>query len=112
MTSAQPSAASSSATARPSPRLEPPTRATFPPSPRSMLAAVEVGVRVVQPVLARRVEDVHVERVLQRLRLVPHVRRDVQHLTAPHDDPFPAVLADAEAQRALQDVRELLVVML
>ena len=34
---------------------------------------------------ARRIEDVDVERVLERLGLVRHVRRDVQHFAGTHD---------------------------
>ena len=44
-----------------------------------------VAVGLVQPVLARRTEDVHVERVLERFGLVRHVRRNVQHLAGAHD---------------------------
>ena len=38
-----------------------------------------------EPVLARRIEDVDVERVLERLGLVRNVRRNVQHFARAHD---------------------------
>src|SRR2546422_6743274 len=52
----------------------------------------QVSVGLVEPVLARRGEHVDVERVLERVRLVRHVRGDVQHLSRPHHDLLPAVL--------------------
>src|SRR5688500_13117647 len=113
ITSDAPSADSSSAIARPSPRLAAVTRATRPRRPRSMrllprcLAQIAVG--LVEPVLPRRAEDVDIERVLESLRLVRHVRWDVQYLARRDDQLVASSLADPEAQRSLEDVGELLV---
>ena len=71
----------------------------------------QVGVGLVEPVRARRVEDVHIEGVLQRMGLVRHVARQVQHLARAHDDLLGAVVPDQEPQRAFQDVGELLILM-
>src|SRR5438876_3111189 len=72
------------------------------------LAAVpQVVVCFVQPVFARRVEDVEVHGIFERPGFVGHHRRDAQHLAGAHHD-FLAV--DREFQRALQDVRHLFVV--
>src|SRR5690554_871786 len=114
-TSRAPSAASSSATARPSPRLDAATSAVLPSSPSCIAAllrwssAAQVVVRAAQPVLAGRAEHVHVQRVLERERLVRHVGRDVQDLARAHVHLLRLVLADPEAQRAFEDVRDLLV---
>src|ERR1041385_8408930 len=119
-TSEAPSAASSSATARPNPRLDAASSATFPRNPSSMPAppsllptsyflSPEIIVRLVQPVLPRRREDVHVERVLQRLGLVRHVARQVEHLAAVHVHDLPLVVAEPEAKAPLEHVGELLV---
>src|SRR4051812_9849397 len=111
MTRSIPSRASSSATARPSPRLAAATRATFPPRPRSMLfRPVEVAVGAIQPILPGRAEDVDVERVLEGARLVQYVRGNVQHLSFTNDDFVFAVGADVEVQGAREDVRQLFVV--
>src|SRR5438034_4424526 len=53
----------------------------------------QIVVGLVEPVIARRGEHVDVERVLERVRLVRHVRGDVQHLSRPHHDLLPAVLS-------------------
>jgi hypothetical protein len=71
---------------------------------------VEVAVGAVEPVLPRRVEDVHVQRVLERERLVRNVGRDVQHLAGAHDHLLRPVRTDPELERAFEDVGELLVV--
>src|SRR5262249_23547223 len=98
-----PSCARASATASPTPDLAPLTTATLPLTKRSIrcsqpadsdvcrnyrtyvcrknrplrLPQVEVG--AVQPVLPRRIEDIHVERVLQGLRRVRQVGWDEEH---------------------------------
>jgi hypothetical protein len=66
-------------------------------------------VGAVEPVLARRVEHIDVERVLESFGLVRHVGRDDQHLACAHDDLLGLVFADPELQRALEDVGQLLV---
>src|SRR5689334_18550378 len=108
MPTSAPSAASSSAIARPSPLLAAVTIATLPPSPRFMLAS-QVGVALVEPVLSRRTEDVDVECILQRLRLVRHIGWDVQHLAGADDDFLLLIFADPESQCTFEDVRQLLV---
>src|SRR6478735_6103908 len=70
----------------------------------------QVGIGPVEPVLPRRTEDVDVERLLECLGLVRQAGRDVQHLAGADVDDLGPVLAEPEAQHALQDVRELLVV--
>src|SRR5205823_2603092 len=63
------------------------------------------------PVLARRTEDVDIERVLERFGFVRHIGWYVQHFAGSDHELLRAVLADPEAQRALEYVRYLLVVM-
>src|SRR6185437_11839931 len=104
-----PSLASSSAIARPRPRLAAATSATLPRMPRFMTLFPQVRVRFVQPVLARRVEDIDVERILERLRLVRYVGRDVQHLAGADEHFLRFVLADPELEHSFEDIRELLV---
>ena len=67
--------------------------------------AVEVGVGAVQPVLADRAEQVQLEGVVERLGLVLHPGRDVQHLSLADGD---LLAADQELQRPLQHVGHLL----
>src|SRR3712207_8002466 len=45
-------------------------------------------IRPIQPVLPDRAEDVHLERVVERLGLVRYPRRDVQHFPFTHRDLF------------------------
>src|SRR5262245_28768956 len=102
ITTAAPSAASSSATARPRPLLPAATSATRFEMPKSTLFP-QVIVGFVQPVLTRRAENVDVERVFQRHGLVPHHRRQVQNFTSAKDDFLRLVFTDPEMQRAFQD---------
>src|ERR1043165_8023931 len=107
-----PSAASSSATARPSPRLAATTSATLFLRPRSIgsnLFLPEIVVRLVEPVLSWRAEDVDVERVGECFRFVLHVRRDVQDFAGEHVHDLRLVFTDPEAQAAFEDVGDLLV---
>src|ERR1700688_3554569 len=100
------------------PRLAPQTSATRLESPRSMLLLLaDVGVGPVEPVFARRREHVEVERVLQGLGLVAQPAGNQQHLTGEDVHMLAArrlvrVLAEPEAQPALENVGDLLVVML
>src|SRR5262245_21798282 len=80
------------------------------PSSRGPLFPPEVIVRLVQPIRARRAEHIDVEGILERQRFVRHVRWDMQHLARTDDELLLAVSADPEAQRALEDVGDLLVV--
>src|SRR2546427_348525 len=63
----------------------------------------------VEPVLGRRREHVHVERVLECVGFVRRVGREVQHLARPHHDFLAAVFPDEKPQRAFEDVGKLLV---
>jgi hypothetical protein len=72
----------------------------------------EVGVGLVEPVLARRIEDVDVECILERFRLVVDVGRNGEHLAGADDDDLGFILADPELERTLDDVRDLLVVVI
>src|SRR6476661_4906866 len=117
ITSDAPSRAKSSAAAYAMPRLAPHTSATRPPSPRSTLLRVaEVRVAAVEPVLARRIEHGHVERVLERLGAMPHHARDHEHFARVHIGVHVArcigMLTDPETQHAREDVRELFVVVI
>src|SRR4249919_2892903 len=69
---------------------------------------MEIVVGVIEPVLPDRAEDVELEGVLERLRLVLDPRRDVEYLAFAHGD---LVAADQEFQRALEDVGDLLALM-
>src|ERR1035437_843313 len=73
-------------------------------------SATQVRVAAVEPVLARRREDVDVERVLERHRGVRQIRGYVQHLAGGDVDLLRLVVAEAEAQHAFEDVGDLLVV--
>ena len=75
----------------------------------ALARAAEVRVRPVEPVLARRAEDVDVQRRLQRLRLVRQVRRDVEHVACGDVDDLRLVLAQPEAEDPFDDPRDLLV---
>src|SRR5687768_13104196 len=107
-----PSDASSSATASPSPWLEAATSAVFPAKPRSIeLFLSQIIVRLIQPVLSRRAEYVHVQGIFQSFRLVKHIRRDHKHLAGPNGNFLGTVFADPEMQGSLQHIGELLIVM-
>src|SRR6185369_5543670 len=96
-TNPAPSAASSSATARPRPLLDPAMRAILSLSPKSIghisdwlyvvfqilkaASLAKIIIRLIQPVLPRRAKNVNVYRILERLGLVFHERRDVQYFT-------------------------------
>src|ERR1700730_1212638 len=79
--------------------------------PRSAAArsAAEVSIAAVEPVLPRRIEHVHVQRVLERQCPVGQVRRDHENLTRADDDLTVAVQAQPEVQRAFEDIRDLLI---
>jgi hypothetical protein len=66
---------------------------------------VKIRVGVIQPVLADRREDVQLERVVERLRLVLDPGRDVQDLAFADGD---LLAGDEELQRALEHVGDLL----
>src|SRR5438132_3335653 len=74
--------------------------------------AAQIRVVARQPVLPRRIEDVDVERVLQRLGGVRQVRRNGQHLARTDVHLLRALLAEAEAKRPVEDVGDLLVLVL
>src|SRR5262252_1200304 len=76
------------------------------------LGLPEVLVLAFEPVLPRRIEDIHVEGVLESLGAVAQVAWNVQHFTGPHIHLLLPVPAQNEAQRTLKNVGELLVVVL
>src|SRR5439155_551522 len=69
----------------------------------------QLVVRSGQPVLARRAEHVHVERVLEGERAVREERWDHDDLAGAHRELLGAVLAEPEMQRPLEHVGDLLV---
>src|ERR1700674_4563177 len=79
--------------------------------PRSAAArsAAEVSIAAVEPVLPRRIEHVHVQRVLERQRPGGQVRRDHENLAGADDDLTVAVRAQPEVQRAFEDIRDLFI---
>src|ERR1051326_5682061 len=77
-------------------------------NPQSAMLPMEVTVSMIEPVLANRTEDVELECVLERLGLMFHPRRDVQHFALAHRD---FLARDDELQRALQNVGHLLALM-
>src|SRR2546423_13761015 len=60
---------------------------------------------MIEPVLPNRAEQIELERVFERLRLVLDPRRNVQHLALTHGNLF---AGDQKLERALQDVGHLL----
>src|SRR5438034_11087312 len=74
-------------------------------NPQSAISPMKVCVRMIEPVLPDRAEDVELERVLERLRLMLDPRRDVQHLAFADRD---LLAADVELERALKNVGHLL----
>ncbi len=75
--------------------------------PRS-LAAAQVFVGLLDPVFARRIEDIEIDGVFQGLGLVRHVARDEQDLAGFDNDDL---AVDPEFQSAFEDVGDLLVLM-
>src|SRR5262249_4261265 len=69
------------------------------------LLPVEIRVGVIEPVLADGREQIQLERVVERLRLVLNPRRNVQDLAFADGD---FLARDQELERPLQDVRDLL----
>ena len=80
------------------------------PGPSLLLS--EVVIRAVEPVLARRRENVHVKSILERLGLVRNVRRKHEHLARAHDDGLGILGADPKLQGALEHVGQLLVLVM
>src|SRR5437016_12465920 len=75
--------------------------------PRTLTTMSQIVVGLVQPVFARRIEDVQVHGVFERPGLVGHVRRDAQHFAGAHH----RLLAIAgKVQRAFENGADLLVV--
>src|SRR5512134_1722147 len=93
----------------PSRTTERAARRTVRPSAR-LPAKVRIG--PFQPVLPRRTEDIHIERVFQRHRLVGHVGGNQQHLAGAHHQLLRPVGAEGELERTLEDVGQLLVFVL
>ena len=83
-------------------------RSTWPSLPYLLCILPQIGIVFIDPILARRIEDVQVYRVLERDRLVRHMGRNAQHFPG-RDSDFPVV--DEEMQCAFKNVRDLLIVM-
>src|SRR5437868_8719818 len=95
------------------PELAPVTSATLSRRPRSIaLGLPQVLVGAVQPVPPRRVEGVHIERVLQRLGRVRKASGDGQHLAGEHVDLLSSFGAEPEAEGYLENVGGRLVLVL
>src|SRR6266542_4132528 len=67
----------------------------------------QILVALVDPISARRRENVEVDRVFHGLRLVRHVRRDAKDLSGVHHNFF---AIDPKLERPVEDIRQLLVV--
>src|SRR5438067_1712028 len=104
------------ATSRASERANPATagRSAFESSrlPTGRSAVIDVTQRMRPQPPLRMWAPADVERRLERLRPVWQVRRDVQDLAGRDVDDLRLVLAEPEAQPALEDVRQLLVFVL
>ena len=68
----------------------------------------QVGVGAIDPIGARRAEDIQVESIFQSLRAVRNVRRNDQHFSGADQNFFSF---NDEFQYAFQDVRDLLIFM-
>jgi len=71
--------------------------------------APKIRIIPIDPILPRRIEDIQVHRILQRIRLMRNIRGNAQHLTRMNHN---ALTRDQKLQRALQNVSDLLVVMM
>src|SRR6266542_283668 len=78
------------------------------PSSRSATAP-QIIIRLIEPILTWRAEDIYVERVFERLCLVWNVGRDVQHFAGEHVDNFRFIFADPKSQSAFKDVSYLFI---
>src|SRR5258708_27714046 len=76
---------------------------------RLLTAVAQIAIRLVQPVFSRRIEDVQVQCVFELPGFVRHVGRNAEHFPGTHDDLFSIY---RKLQRAIQDVRHLLIVSL
>ena len=76
------------------------------PRPLDLAVLAKIRVGALQPVLARRAEDVHVERVLQSHRPVGHPA-GITSTSRVHDD-IGSVVRELHSEAALEDVGELL----
>src|SRR5712692_6187010 len=74
----------------------------------SLAAVAQVVVGFVEPVFARRIENVEVHSVFEGPGFVGHVRGDTQDFAGANDDFF---AVNGEFQRAFEDVGNLLIVM-
>jgi hypothetical protein len=72
-----------------------------------LFLATQVLVSLVDPIGARRIENIQVYRVFERLSFVRHVSGDAENFAGVNHNLSPV---DPELQRTVQDVRELLVV--
>jgi hypothetical protein len=77
----------------------------------SLAGITEVGVGLVQPVLPRRIEHIHIQGILQSDGLVRYTRREVKHLAFAHIHRSGIVTSNGKPERPLQYIRDLLVFM-
>jgi len=69
----------------------------------------QVGIGTIQPVFARRIKDIHIQRVFQSHCAVGKMWRDYQHFTSPHNDLFLLIFSEQEFQCSFQNICDLLV---
>jgi hypothetical protein len=73
----------------------------------------EIGVVSLDPILARRVENVEIDGVFEGVGLVGDVGRDAEDLAGADDEVFaPLVGFEEELERTLEDVADLLVMVM
>src|SRR5271170_3790083 len=80
-----------------------------PPTWAPITSAAQVSVGAVQPVLARRIEYIDIQRILERQRTMLEVGWDDEHLAGAHGHFTIALRSEPELQRALQNVGYLLI---
>src|SRR5437899_6327583 len=94
----------------PSPGWRHKPKLLFPATQDPSLFLPEVIVRLIEPILPRRIENIHIERIFQGFGLVEYVRRDNEDLARAYRYLF-HLLADPELQSAAQDIGQLFVFM-
>jgi hypothetical protein len=71
-----------------------------------LFLASQVLISFVDPIGARGIEDIKIDRVFESFSLVRHVRRNAEHLTRVDND---LLAVNPELQRSIQNVGELFV---
>src|ERR1700722_8261428 len=72
-------------------------------------SATEVSIASIEPVLARRIEHIHIEGVLEGQCPMRQVRWNYQDLARTHGDLFGPVLSQPKVQRTLEDIGDLFI---